>query len=97
MASRYEQHPVYIQTPPYEERSGGVRALHHLCHHLNRTGFHAFVLSARYQAPRDLDAPPLTEETRRKHLCRRCEPIAVYGECEIGNPLGAPIVVRYLL
>jgi len=97
MSSRYDLHPIYILAPPYHERSGGIRALYRLCHHLNKAGFHAFMVSSPYQAPSSLEAPPLAEEQRQEHLSRGCKPIGVCGECEIGNPLDTSIVVRYLL
>jgi hypothetical protein len=93
----HEQNPIYVHATPYNDRSGGIRALYQLCHHLNRTGFHSFIATAEPNAPNRLDAPPLTERLRLEHLESGYEPIAVYGESISFNPLHAPHVVRYLL
>jgi len=36
-------HPYYVFAPPYLQTSGGVRAMHYLCHALNLLGCEAYV------------------------------------------------------
>lgn len=97
------RHPYYIVTPPYSRFSAGIKALHLLCHGLNRLGHNAFVqivpdlpvgLPATHP---DLLTPRLTQDIVDFHYAEKRTPIVVYPEVIEGNPLGAPVVVRYIL
>jgi O-antigen biosynthesis protein len=96
--TRSLRHPVYIDAPPYSVRSGGVRALHLLCHHLNRLGYEAFIIENSPQnAAAGLRNPSLNESITTRHRNEKRVPIVVYPEVTPGNPRGAEIVARYLL
>jgi hypothetical protein len=91
-------HPIYIEAPPYAANSGGVRALHLLCHHLNGLGYNAYVIrGAAVNATSGLRTPALNRAIRLIHKIRMREPIVVYPEVTAGNPRKGKIVVRYLL
>jgi hypothetical protein len=96
------RHPYYILTPRYVRTSAGVRAMHLLCHCLNRVGQEAYVAIAPYWSGPDrtnpgLLTPVLTGAMLARHRAQGLSPIAVYPETVRGNPLGADIIVRYLL
>jgi hypothetical protein len=89
--------PIYLEAPAYSPRSGGIRAMHALYHHLNRLGYEAFVI---WKPPvESAPIPPryVNMRTRLWHWCRGREPIVVYPEVIAGNPHRAKFVVRYLL
>jgi glycosyltransferase involved in cell wall biosynthesis len=87
--------PYYIYAPPYREDSGGVRALHYLCHALNLIGEEAYIV------PGDtipiLRTPRLTQAIKDDHLRNGRHAIGVYPEVIADNSLGTRTVVRYLL
>ena len=89
------RHPYYIFAPDYRETSSGVCVLHYLCHVLNLSGYEAYLTPC--QVNPKLRTPILTEELRRHHRSIGLTPIAVYPEVMDGNPIGAPIVARYIL
>ena len=91
-------HPVYIDLPPYSARSGGIRALYLLCHHLNCIGYEAYITKASpINATSGLKTPLLDAVITKRHKIEKREPIVVYPEITLGNPRNANIVVRYLL
>jgi FkbM family methyltransferase len=97
------RHPYYIVAPPYVQSSAGIRALHLLCHSLNRSGQVARMLISptlpwreEHVAP-DLTTPLLTPHVMRTHFERGQTPIMVYPEVVSGNPFGSPCVVRYVM
>lgn len=89
------RHPYYIAAPHYRETSSGVCVLHYLCHVLNLSGYEAYLTPC--QVNPKLRTPILTDELRRQHRSLGLAPIAVYSEVMDGNPIDAPIVVRYML
>ncbi|MFK0343082.1 glycosyltransferase family 2 protein [Pseudomonas asiatica] len=89
------RHPYYICAPDYRETSSGVCVLHYLCHALNLAGHEAYVTHCKVNPA--LRTPILTDEIRLRHMALGLAPIAVYPEVADGNPIGAPIVARYIL
>lgn len=99
MSSRLHRkpgHPYYILAPDYRETSSGICVLHYLCHALNLEGFEAYIAGANRLNP-DLKTPLLTEAVRKRHKQAKRVPIGVYPEVTSGNPLMAPVAVRYIL
>ncbi|RQR25554.1 glycosyltransferase [Burkholderia sp. Bp9142] len=88
-------HPYYVSAPGYKQTSGGVRAMHYLCHALNLLGCEAYLHTTEVHP--ELRTPLLTQEIAHAHLAAGRSPIAVYPEIVEGNPLGARCVARYLL
>jgi hypothetical protein len=88
-------HPYYIWAPQYQQASGGVRALHYLCHALNLIGQEAYILT-RPTNP-ELITPLITPEVQRSHQEAGRNPIVVYPEVVSDNPAGALNVARWLL
>lgn len=99
------RHPYYIYTPAYSRLSAGVKALHLLCHELNRRGETAYIfilpqgrsLRPKPVAHPDLLTPELTNAIVARHHRQRRTPIVVYPEITKGNPHNAPVVVRYVM
>lgn len=87
--------PYYIYAPPYEQNSGGVRAMHYLCHALNLAGEEAYVLTDKVSDK--LRTPSLSDPIIQRHTTAGVEPIVVYPEVTQGNPLGFRNVARFLL
>lgn len=85
----------FIVAPHYRESSLGVQVLHRLCHMINERGGQAWMIGCDTNP--DWNAPACTEQAF-KALMESGEPwIAVYPEVTRGNPLNAPVVVRYML
>jgi hypothetical protein len=95
--------PYYIVAPPYVRTSAGVKALHLLCHSLNRMGHSAYVLIYPYMAWKnnqvepDLLTPILNTHVAETHRKKGLTPIVVYPETVQGNPFNAPCVVRFVM
>ncbi|MCQ4159632.1 hypothetical protein NON00_06805 [Roseomonas sp. GC11] len=96
------RHPYYITAPRYIRTSAGIKALHMLCHALNRAGYEAYMaifpvwLGADRVSP-DLLTPVLTPAIARRHRRAGLAPIVVYPETVGGNPWRARTIVRYVL
>mgnify|MGYP001330830934 CR=1 FL=1 len=89
-------HPYYIAAPDYRESSAGVRVMHRLCHMLNTQGLEAYVVGAEVFHPQ-LVTPCLDSKTSIRHRRENRIPIAIYPDIITGNPLNAPVCVRYML
>lgn len=90
------KHPYYIVSPDYKESSGGIQALHKLCHRINSQGGAAWMVDGHVINPK-WNTPVLNMETFRQHRENQLTPIAVYPEIYSGNPLNAEVCVRYML
>lgn len=85
----------FIVAPHYRESSLGIQVLHRLCHMINEQGGRAWMIGCDTNP--DWNAPACTEQAF-KTLMESGEPwIAVYPEVTRGNPLNAPVVVRFML
>lgn len=99
----HEQRPYYIYAPRWIESSAGIKALHFLCHCLNRSGQKAYLVLCEpifNNSPRvssKLLTPILTQEIADSHYRSNLTPVTIYSETIPGNPIGASFVVRYLM
>lgn len=101
------RHPYYIVAPPYKRASAGVVTLHVLCHLLNRAGYPAYLAVwppvrgmwgyQKLAMDNKLITPVLNDEALQSHFADGLTPITIYPETIEGNPLYAPLVVRYVL
>lgn len=82
----------FIVSPDYTPASAGIRMMHKLCHHLNESGYDAYINTPVVN-------PDWNEKQCPTNIAARiaCTGIIVYPEVVKGNPLGAEIVVRYIL
>jgi glycosyltransferase involved in cell wall biosynthesis len=87
--------PYYIHAPAYQEASGGVRALHYLCHALNLMGEEAYIVPGETSA--FLRTPRLTPSIQGEHIASGRQPVVVYPEVISENPMNAQNIVRFLL
>lgn len=88
-------HPYYVCAPKFRQTSGGIRAMHYLCHVLNLLGHEAYV-NTEVMHP-DLRTPRLTNDIVQAHADANRSAIAIYPEIVSGNPFGTRCVARYLL
>ncbi|MDH2066266.1 glycosyltransferase [Pantoea sp. GD03673] len=89
------KHPYYIFSPDYRESSGGIQALHKLCHQINLHGGNAWMANCDIVNPA-WNTPVLDGDIYARHKAERI-PIAVYPEIYSGNPIKAEVCVRYML
>ncbi|MER2541395.1 MAG: hypothetical protein ABTQ26_19310 [Azonexus sp.] len=90
-----KRRPYYILAPDYARQSAGTRAMHLLCHLLNRSGEEAYI-ATRITAP-GLQTPLLTPEIELRHKKADARPIAIYPEIVFGNPLNVRSIARLIL
>ncbi|MEN1831279.1 hypothetical protein AAIM60_00220 [Pseudomonas lijiangensis] len=96
------RNPYYIVTARYVRTSAGIKALHFLCHALNRMGEQAFLIMHPYfpahlSTHPALNTPLLTKRIMDYHRAEGLTPITIYPESIKGNPMRAPFIVRYVL
>lgn len=99
---RIVRNPYYIVAPRYRRTSAGVKALHFLCHALNRIGERAYLIThpyymGEYATNPDLLTPLLSNNVLHADFERGLCPITIYPETMSGNLFSAPFVVRYVL
>jgi len=90
------KHPYYIVSPDYRESSGGIQALHKLCHQINLHGGSAWMVDCAVVNPA-WNTPRLDAKTYEQHKEAELIPVAVYPEIYSGNLLNADVCVRYML
>ena len=96
------RNPYYIVAARYVRTSAGIKALHFLCHALNRMGEQAFLIIHPHFPPYlsthpALNTPLLTKRTMDYHRAQGLTPITIYPESIKGDPMNAPFIVRYVL
>jgi glycosyltransferase involved in cell wall biosynthesis len=89
--------PIWVEAPPYNSLSAGVRAMNLLCYHLNRLGYDAFISGPRPTHDAPIPLRYLTASIIEQQARQRRDPIIVYPEVTVGNPRQGKFVVRYLL
>ncbi|HEY3983668.1 hypothetical protein [Cedecea sp.] len=89
------EYPYLLVAPDYRESSLGIQVMHRLCHMINEAGGRAWMVGCTVN-PR-WNTPALTNEAYQTLLAGNQPWIAVYPEVVSGNPLSAPICVRYML
>lgn len=88
-----KNHPYFIIAPDYKESSSGIQVMHRLCHLINECGGTAYITGCSEINP-NWNTPLLSEEVYEQHV-NNC--IGVYPDVVSGNPLSAPVCVRYML
>ena len=88
--------PYIVVSPPWTHTSSGVRTLHILCDALNRMGHKAYMFphngwTYNFAVNKELNTPMAIPEGYYH------DPIVIYPEIIMGNPLGGRRVVRYIL
>ncbi|WP_394550554.1 glycosyltransferase family 2 protein [Pantoea sp. SGAir0183] len=87
--------PYLLLAPDYIESSSGVQVIHQLCHMINEQGGKAWMVNCRVNP--EWNTPVINSEDW-KVIQNSGQPwIAIYPEIVSGNPLSAPVCVRYML
>lgn len=95
--------PYFVCTPPYTDKSSGVRTLHLLCHMLNTLGERArLVILPTVENPETVtnpmwNTPTVNPEEEKYYKFKIPQPIFIYPDIIRDNPYQARNVVRYLL
>ncbi|VEB96524.1 Uncharacterised protein [Cedecea lapagei] len=89
------EYPYLLMAPNYRESSLGIQVMHRLCHNINEAGGRAWMVGCTVNP--QWNTPALTNEEYQTLLSGDLPWIAVYPEVVSGNPLSAPICVRYML
>jgi hypothetical protein len=90
----------YVVAPRYVRTSAGIRAMHLICHWLNRIGFRAYMhidppWLGTATSP-ELLTPILTQSIVDLDYQRGLMPIVIMGEVAFRNPLNTGLVVRFV-
>lgn len=101
MKTAQRRHPAaenevfYIVSPGHSYLSGGPMALHLLCHHLNETGYEAYLYTDKVSGT--LRTPMLTQPVIDAHIASGRRRIGIYPEIQIEGLISCDRVIRYLL
>lgn len=88
-------YPYLLLSPDYRESSLGIQVMHRLCHMINEQGGKAWMVNCEVNP--EWNTPRL-DEKQWNDIQNSGQPwIAVYPEVTSGNPLSAPVSVRYML
>lgn len=87
--------PYLLVAPDYRESSLGVQVVHYLCHCLNLRGFDARMVGCTVNP--QWNTPQLLDADYQQMIADGRTFIAVYPEVVSGDPLSAPVAVRYML
>lgn len=90
-----DDYAIYIVAKPYTEKSAGIKAKYILCESLKAFGLTSHVVPiARDSLKQNL---VITKTLHANYLAENRVIVAIYDESIPGNPLNAPVVVRWLL
>lgn len=87
--------PYILLAPGYKESSLGIQVIHRLCHLLNEAGHDARLIECEVNP--EWNTPVISFEEYLDYSEGGKAFIAIYPEVAEGNPLNAPVVVRYML
>lgn len=87
--------PYIILAPGYKESSLGIQVIHRLCHLLNESGQSARLIECDVNPAWNTPVISFEDYLAYSEGGESC--IAIYPEVVQGNPLNAPVVVRYML
>ena len=89
------KYPYLLLAPDYRESSLGIEVMHRLCHLLNEKGGRAWMVGCEVNP--QWNTPVLNERDFTAIHTSRLPFIAIYPDVVTGNPLSAPVCVRYML